>query len=119
MDWSKLMLDPTKPLPWEKDGKKGPADINNSENLIITWLSAGDNYAAFRGKNNNGRSKAQCYSTLEDLLKEKQVKVPQTKKDIKNKVEGLESSFRAAMDYINGNGKEDLVKKARKCSMAW
>jgi hypothetical protein len=103
----------------KRDGKNGPADINNSENLIIVRLSAGDNYAAFRGKNNNGRSKAHCYSTLEDLLKEKQVKVPQTKKDIKNKIKVLESSFRAAMDYINSNGKEDLAKKARKCSMSW
>ena len=42
---------------WNKDGRLGPDDPNNSEAILIKWLTTPGNYIKFRGKGNNGMRK--------------------------------------------------------------
>ena len=46
-------------LLWNKDGRTGPDDPNNSEAILIHWLITPGNYSKYRGKNNSGKKKLQ------------------------------------------------------------
>mgnify|MGYP005861582479 CR=1 FL=1 len=51
-----IVNQPTR-LPWDKDGKYGPDDPNNSMNILLNWLLEEGNYSRFRGKDNGGKRK--------------------------------------------------------------
>ena len=44
---------------WTNDGPKGKDDPNHSMKHLIDWLTTGDKWVKYKGKNNNGKSKSQ------------------------------------------------------------
>jgi hypothetical protein len=47
-------------IPWNRDGREGDDDPNNSENIIIAWLKHPGNYAKFRSPPSGKTKVAVC-----------------------------------------------------------
>ena len=47
-------------LPWDKDGKNGEGDVQNSLTVLMDWWTTEGNYNRFRGKNNRGGEEGYC-----------------------------------------------------------
>jgi hypothetical protein len=115
-------------LAWEKDGKEGPTDINNSMNILLHWLTdnGGENYGYYRGRNSAGMTKNNYAETIARKINAAGVRCKRTTKHVLNKIAHLESTFRSAHDFANSktgaglmeNDKEDTFKKAieKKCT---
>lgn len=87
--------------PWNGDGKKGAVDPNNSERILLDWLMTPGNYARFRGKDNNGKTKAQFCKEIADKMTKMEVRVERDAKQVLSKIQHLELSFRRAHDFAN------------------
>jgi hypothetical protein len=112
---------------WEKDGKLGPEDINNSMNILLHWLTenGGENYIQFRGRNATGMTKANYAEVIARKILAAGVKSSSSAKQVLNKIAHLEATFCTAHDFATTetgaglveNDQEDTFKKAveKKC----
>jgi hypothetical protein len=89
-------------LGWDKDGRNGPQDINNSLKLLFDWMGENGaiNYTRFRGKDNH-LSKQNIAEMVARRINSYGVKVKRSAKSILNKLYTIEKSFRSAHDFAN------------------
>jgi len=90
-------------LMWEKDGKDGPSNPNNSQNILLDWLTTQGNFARFRG-NKEGKTKLQICDKIAQLLKAKEVQAKRSNKNILDKIQSMESQFKKAHDWAGDTG---------------
>ena len=86
---------------WSTDGKHGPDDPNNSERILLNWLTYPSNYTKFRGKGNNGTTKLRFAQIIAAKMNAAEVKIPRDAKQVLNKMKHLEDTFRRAYDFAN------------------
>jgi hypothetical protein len=88
-------------LAWERDGREGPTDINNSMRILLEWMTehGGRNYIQFRGRNNSGMNKQAFAEVIAQRINSSGVKVHRTAKHVLNKIGYLEKTFRSAHDF--------------------
>jgi hypothetical protein len=96
---------------WEKDGKNGPSDPNNSANVLLQWLTTEGNFARFRG-NKEGKKKFQICDEIVLLLQENEVKVSRNAKMVLDKIQSMETKFKAAHDWAGDTGQGVDVTEA-------
>ena len=98
-------------LLWNEDGAGGREDDRTSERILLDWLLTPGNYAKYRGKNNDGMKKTQFALQIADLINREKVKIHRLPKDVINKIQHFEKTFKLAWDYahsVTGAGlKED------------
>mmetsp|Transcript_35202 Transcript_35202/g.85283 ORF Transcript_35202/g.85283 Transcript_35202/m.85283 type:complete len:315 (-) Transcript_35202:1446-2390(-) len=88
-------------IPWDKDGPNGPEDDQvNSERILLEWLLTDSNYSKYRGNGNYGTSKTQFCKQIANLIQSKGVVVERTDTQVRDKICGLERSFKAARDFM-------------------
>jgi hypothetical protein len=95
-------------LAWNKDGKNGPNDPNHSEFILLAWLTTHGNYERFRGTGNNGVRKINFANTIASTINNAGVRKVRTGKDVLNKIEYIEKSFRLAHDWSHTETGEGL-----------
>jgi hypothetical protein len=79
---------------WNKDGKEGPNDPNNSEALLLKWLMTPGNYNRYRGKDNAGKRKIQFANEIAKIMNEHGVRWERNAKQIIAKISYIENYFR-------------------------
>lgn len=86
-------------IPWNKDGKNGPDDPNNSENILIEWLTTEGNYNKYRGKGNNGTKKKEYAAMLARKMELAGCTVKRSALNVCHKIGHIEGQFRTANDW--------------------
>ena len=86
-------------LDWGSDGALGLTDPRNSERILLDWMCKEGNCSRFRGKNNRGVTKMQFAQRLAEQMIAAHVKVKRTAKQVLNKIEHLEKTFKAALSF--------------------
>ena len=112
-------------LQWDKDGKDGLEDPNNSMRILIEWLTTGSNWLKYKGKNNNGKSKMQYAKIIASLINKAKVKEFRTGDQVRVKIDAIEKAYKDADKWVNNTGAgvkakdesefEDYVRN-KKCS---
>jgi hypothetical protein len=95
------------------NGKNGPDDPNHSESILIAWLTTHGNYERFRGTGNNGLRKINFAGTIANSMNKAGVRKVRTGKDVLNKIEYVEKSFRLAHDWSHTKTGEGLRETDR------
>ncbi len=90
-------------LMWEKDGKNGKDDPNNSMSILLSYLTEGNNYAIYGG-NKKGIKKITIANMLARKINDAGVRVKRDAHNIMGKITHLEQSYHAANDWANNTG---------------
>ena len=96
---------------WNKDGKNGPNDPNNSEAILLKWLTEPGNYAKFRSPP-AGKSKQAFCESIARKLKDAEVVKDRDAAAVKSKIENIEAMFKACHDWANETGQGVLERDA-------
>jgi len=99
-------------LLWEKDGKLGPNDPNNSLNILLKWLLTEGNYSKYRGKDTQGKKKKDFAEDIARKIKDEGVLCERTAKEVINKIEHIERCFRSAHDFANSETGAGLKRQS-------
>ncbi|KAE8965687.1 hypothetical protein PR001_g28651, partial [Phytophthora rubi] len=87
---------------WHNDGL---SDDVSSLSVLIDWITDGDNYDRYRGgEEQNGETKVALAEQVSRLISFKGIKTMRSAKDITSKISSLESSYRAAVDWLAATG---------------
>ena len=84
---------------WNKDGKQGPNDPNNSEALLLKWLMTPGNYNRYRDKGNAGKHKTQFGNEIAKIMNDHGVRWERTAKQVTTKIVYIEDCFQKAHDF--------------------
>ena len=63
---------------WHNDGKDGEDDGNNSERILLDWLTEQGNWIKYKGKNNSGKTKLRYSKEIANIINSYGVKVVRT-----------------------------------------
>ena len=99
----------TRPL-WTNDGPKGTDDPNHSMKHLIDWLTTGDNWIKYKGKNNSGKSKSQFAKEIASFINSTGVKETRSAEQVRVKIDAIEKAYKIADNFVNNTGvglKED------------
>ena len=108
--YQKLYVDiQSRNVPWNKDGKNGPDDPNNSEAILYEWLTEPGNYAKFRAPP-NGKTKHSFCELIADKLRRAEVVKERDAGAVKSKIESIETAFKACHDWANETGQGVLER---------
>jgi hypothetical protein len=96
-------------IPWEKDGREGPDDINNSMAILLDWITenGGANYNMYRGKNPSGLTKSDYADQIAKKINSFGVRSKRTPKQVLSKIFHLERTFRVAHDMTGQTEKQE------------
>ena len=98
-----IIHQPTR-LPWDKDGRNGPDDPNNSMNILMEWLMEEGNYSRFRGKDNRGTRKLAYGIQLSNKMKAADCRVHRSPEAVVKQIQEIEKKFIKAHDWANNTG---------------
>jgi hypothetical protein len=101
----KAFVDHPNRLPWNRDGRNGPDDPNNSQKILLDWMLHEGHYSRFRGKNNNGTRKIKFAGNVSKLIADAGIRVRRTPSNVLDKIRHFEDQFRKAHDWANNTGK--------------
>jgi len=90
-------------LHWQNDGKNGDMDPNNSEAILMEWISIEGNYDLYRGSQ-NGKKKDEICAQVADKMNKEGVLVKRTGVKVRRKIVNLEESFVKAYEWTKGTG---------------
>jgi hypothetical protein len=90
-------------LHWQNDGKNGEMDPNNSEAILMEWISIEGNYDLYRGSQ-NGKKKDEICAQVADKMNKEGVLVKRTGVKVRRKIVNLEESFVKAYEWTKGTG---------------
>jgi hypothetical protein len=90
-------------LHWQNDGKNGEMDPNNSEAILMEWISIEGNYDLYRGSK-NGKKKDEICAQVADKMNKEGVLVKRTGVKVRRKIVNLEESFVKAYEWTKGTG---------------
>ena len=90
-------------IPWNRDGREGGDDPNNSENILIAWLQHPGNYNKFRSPTSGMTKVAVCEEISRKINRARTLKVRKAP-SVQLKIQAMESAFRYAHDWINNTG---------------
>ena len=100
-------------IPWDKDGKDGPDDPQNSMAILMEWLTTLGNYSKLKGDNANGATKIRIIGQLADQINAKGVRKQRTVKSVMNKLHHLTGTYKKASDWANQTGAGVLETEGR------
>jgi hypothetical protein len=90
-------------IPWNRDGREGDDDPNNSENIISAWLQHPGNYSKFRSLP-CGKTKLHiCEQVSKKINLANTLKIRKAP-SIMMKIQGMEGAFCDAHDWVNNTG---------------
>lgn len=98
-------IEPDAKIPWNRDGKEGPSDPNNSEAILLNWLMKPGNYALYRNvngrqkKTRNVLTKRKLVAHIAELINTAQVRKKRTGQQVQNKLYSIENGFRVAHSH--------------------
>ena len=100
-----FLQQPTSRIPWDKDGRQGPQDPNNSLRILLDWLLKEGNYRKFRGgTESKGMRKIDYGKSLSLQMKDAGCRVPRSADAVVKKIQELETKFVQAHDWANNTG---------------
>jgi hypothetical protein len=86
---------------WNPDGKNGSEDKHStSMKILLNWMLSEGNYSKYCGKDNNGIRKQHFASLLAEQMKAETLSDGRTAKQIMEKIQQLEDSFREAHNFV-------------------
>ena len=90
-------------LPWEKYGKRGPDDENNSLQVIINWWTTPRQYARYHGKGKKGLKKLAICGFLSQKMSEvsRSIRIPNV---VKCRIGYIAYRWKKLHDWVNANG---------------
>ena len=92
---------------WHDDG---PKEGVSSLDVLLDWMTTGNNYATWKGGNkNSGKTKKTIASTISEKISRAGIKTERKPKDIMMKIASIEAKFKQAYDWLHntGSGVED------------
>jgi hypothetical protein len=103
-------------VPWTSDG---PDDDTCSMNVLLEWLTTGNNYTRWRGGDaTNGITKLVMANEIVHLIQQACVTTERKANHVTDKIGTLERQFRAATDWLENTGSgvtdEESIKAAVK-----
>ena len=100
-----IVQQPSNRIPWDKDGKEGPNDTNNSLRILLDWLLQEGNYRKFRGgTESKGMRKIDYGKSLSLRMRDAGCRVPRSADAVVKKIQELETKFVQAHDWANNTG---------------
>jgi hypothetical protein len=91
-------------IPWDKEGKNGPDDPQNSMAILMEWLTTLGNFSKMKGNNSNGATKIRIIGELAQQINGKGDQKERTVKSVMNKLHHLTATYRKALDWTNQTG---------------
>ena len=98
-----IEVDVAAQLPWEKDGKRGPENENNSLQVLMNQWTTPGQYAKYRGKGNKGLKKLTICGFLVKKISDVSRSV-RTPKVVRCKIEYIEDKWKKTHDWENATG---------------
>ncbi len=92
---------------WNRIGKDGADDQNNSEAIDVQWLVTSGNYAKYHSNNNNSIKKKQSADEICKQLAFKGVQKERSAKDVINKIASIADQFKTANDFALSDMAQD------------
>ncbi|KAA1105797.1 hypothetical protein PGT21_019927 [Puccinia graminis f. sp. tritici] len=89
-----------KAIPWDRDGVNGG---DSSIDIVLDWLSTGNNYERWRGDNEKGMTKTRLCSEIVHIMNQKGIRHRDTK-GVRQKIGDLQSSYNTARDFVKNTG---------------
>ncbi|KAA1097914.1 hypothetical protein PGT21_023875 [Puccinia graminis f. sp. tritici] len=89
-----------KAIPWDRDGVNGG---ESSIDIVLDWLSTGNNYERWRGDNEKGMTKTRLCSEIVHIMNQKGIRHRDTK-GVRQKIGDLQSSYNTACDFVKNTG---------------
>ena len=88
---------------WHNDGT-AKSQYKHSITLLLEWISTEPNYARWKGSHGTGETKSVLCSEISKFIKENGITIDRAPKEVHRKISALESSHRAASDWLGGTG---------------
>jgi hypothetical protein len=88
---------------WNRDGKDGPSDLNNSMGILMRWLLTPGNLSLFRGPH-GGKSKQKICGEIAEIINSHNVLIRRDAKGVKNKIDYIIGMFNKAHDFATNTG---------------
>ena len=81
-------------IPWDKDGKNGPSDPQNSMAILLDWMTTLGNYAKLKGDNANGATKIRIVGQISQKINAAGVRKERTTKSVLSKIDHLIHTYK-------------------------
>ena len=91
-------------IPWDRDGADGVKDPNNSEAILVEWLSDFENFKKWKGDDVSGKTKTVICGEIADLINSKNVRKKRTAEMVKAKINTMLSLHKKAADWAANTG---------------
>jgi hypothetical protein len=99
-----ITADEHRNIPWNKDGKNGSDDPENSQNILLNWLRTPGNYSKYRGHGGNGKNKKDIANEVTKLCLAAGTVKERLPIAVISKISGLEKMYRKASDFASNTG---------------
>jgi hypothetical protein len=94
-----------KNIQWDKDGKDGADDPNNSMSVLLDWLTSPGNYSKYKGDTSTGgKTKKKIADDIAQRINAVGVRKVRTAKAVISKIDQIIASYRKASDWASATG---------------